>query len=259
MCAYMTKALREAKLHTSWLSPDNPYEQAVERFVRAILDPRRGEAFQRAFLPFAERVAELGIYNALAQLLIKITAPGIPDFYQGTELWDLHLVDPDNRRPVDYPRRRQLLEQLACRRDGDDRTLASDLLEQRHDGRIKMFVMARGLCARRQMPDVFTGEYLPLETIGDRRESVFAFARRHQSGFAVTCVPRLLAQVASHPAPPLGPVWGDTRIELPSGAPPTFRNVLTGALVDTEPAEQGSTIRVAALLDCLPLALLTAR
>src|SRR5207245_2170885 len=112
ICAYMTKALRESKVHTSWLSPDEEYEDAVQRFVRAILDPRRAAPFLDAFAPLQARVAELGIYNGLAQLLIKMTAPGIPDFYQGTELWDLNLVDPDNRRPADYARRCQLLKDL---------------------------------------------------------------------------------------------------------------------------------------------------
>src|SRR6185436_15578946 len=107
--AYMIKAVREAKQHTTWLRPDEQYEAAVERFVRAILDRRRPNLFLAAFEPFQARIAELGIYNSLAQLLIKITAPGVPDFYQGTELWDLSLVDPDNRRPVDYARRRDVL------------------------------------------------------------------------------------------------------------------------------------------------------
>jgi (1->4)-alpha-D-glucan 1-alpha-D-glucosylmutase len=109
------------------------------------------------------------------------------------------------------------------------------------------------------MREVFAGEYLPLETSGQRRDSVFAFARRHQSGFAVTCVPRMLGSMIAPPAPPLGDVWGDTRIELPSGAPSTFRDVLTGAAVSPEPAAEGSTIRAAALFDRLPLALLIAR
>src|SRR6185295_17631327 len=102
MAAYMIKALREAKQRTNWLRPDERYEAAVVRFVRAILDRRRPNPFLAAFEPFQARIAELGIYNSLAQLLIKITAPGVPDFYQGNELWDLSLVDPDNRRPVDY-------------------------------------------------------------------------------------------------------------------------------------------------------------
>ena len=107
MCAYMTKALREAKVHTSWLSPDEGTNGRSTRFIDAILDGRRANPFLQSFLPFQARVAELGIYNSLAQLLIKITAPGVPDFYQGTELWDLNLVDPDNRRPVDYAMRQR--------------------------------------------------------------------------------------------------------------------------------------------------------
>src|SRR5207248_3593431 len=126
-------------VHTSWFGPDEEYEEGVLRFVDAILDTRRPNPFLDAFRPFAARVAELGIYNSLAQLVVKIAAPGVPDFYQGTELWDLTLVDPDNRRPVDYEKRRQT---LPCLRN------PAELLEQRADGRIKMFVMHRGLQAR---------------------------------------------------------------------------------------------------------------
>src|SRR4029079_11568452 len=104
--AFMLKALREAKEHTSWLSPDPAYEAAMSRFIEAILDRRRPNPFLQAFVPFQARVAELGIYNSLAQLVIKVTAPGVPDFYQGTEFWDLNLLDPDNRRQVDYGGRR---------------------------------------------------------------------------------------------------------------------------------------------------------
>jgi len=118
LVAYMKKALRESKVHTSWLGPDDAYETAVERFVRAILDRRRPNQFLQTFEPFQAHVAELGIYNSLAQLLIKITAPGVPDFYQGTELWDLNLCDPDNRRPVDYTRRRDVLSGLKACRNG---------------------------------------------------------------------------------------------------------------------------------------------
>src|SRR5262249_23202374 len=113
--AYMLKAVRESKAHTSWLGPDEEYERVVLRFVDTLLDRRRPNAFLAAFQPFQARVAELGIYNSLAQLLIKTTAPGVPDFYQGSELWDLNPVDPDNRRPVDYERRRTLLEAMGPR------------------------------------------------------------------------------------------------------------------------------------------------
>jgi len=129
--SYMQKALREAKVHTSWLSPDEAYEAAVERFVVNILDRQRPNAFLHAFVPFQARVAQLGIYNSLAQLVIKVTAPGVPDFYQGTEFWDFNLVDPDNRRPVDYVRRRQQLDEVT-------NASPEDLLASRADGRVKI-------------------------------------------------------------------------------------------------------------------------
>ena len=138
IAGYMTKAMREAKIHTSWLNPNDEYEKAVERFVEAIVDRRRSQ-FLTSFLPFQARVAELGIYNSLSQLAIKMTAPGVPDFYQGTEFWDLHLVDPDNRRPVDYDRRREVLAALdACATPAGE--CAEQLLAHRADGRVKLFV-----------------------------------------------------------------------------------------------------------------------
>src|SRR5262249_33809521 len=195
LCAYMIKALREAKVHTSWLSPDEEYERAVTEFVRAILDRRRPGAFMQTFVPFQARVAEAGIYNSLGQLVIKITAPGVPDFYQGTELWDLTLVDPDNRHPVDYAARRDALGALTrcAGSEGCAPRLAAQLVESRRDGRIKMYVMNRGLAARGEHHDLYErGEYVPLDTTGSHRECVFAFARADGGRAAITCVPRLV-------------------------------------------------------------------
>lgn len=268
ICAYMTKALRESKVHTSWLSPDEEYENAVQRFVKAILVPGRATPFLEAFVPFQARVAELGIYNGLAQLVIKITAPGIPDFYQGAELWDLNLVDPDNRRPVDYAYRRQILKELTCPSRNrecqvDDAAMATELLARRRDGRIKMFVMARALAARRRLRDAFAGEYIPLQTAGGRSDAVFAFARRHGSEYAITCVPRLIASIVPDAAgPPLGAVWADTCVELPEDTPAVFRDVLTGATIEAERSGAGTdftTIAAATLFERLPVALLVAR
>jgi (1->4)-alpha-D-glucan 1-alpha-D-glucosylmutase len=260
ICAYMTKALRESKVHTSWLSPDEEYEDAVQRFVRAVLDPRRAGPFLEAFVPFQARVAELGIYNSLAQLLIKMTAPGIPDFYQGTELWELNLVDPDNRRPVDYAHRRELLEELMCPNKTDEAAAVAELFAHRKDGRVKMFVTTRVLAARRRLQSVFTGEYIPLQTAGTRSGSVFAFARRHGSEYAVTCVPRLIASVIPDAAEPaLGSVWMDTRVELPEDAPSAFRDVFTGAAIVAERGGTSiTTMPAATLFEQLPVALLVA-
>jgi (1->4)-alpha-D-glucan 1-alpha-D-glucosylmutase len=251
---YMVKALREAKVHTGWLSPDEEYEAAVLGFIDAILDPRR--LFLAQFTPFQRRIAELGIYNSLAQLVIKIAAPGVPDFYQGTELWDLSLVDPDNRLEVDYDLRRRRLEEVA--RD-DDPDLVANLLDNRADGRIKMFTMVRGLNARAARRTVFeNGTYVPLASRGDRRECVFAFMRRHQDRLAIACVPRLIAKLAADAVPPLGrAAWPDTRIELPESIGPcVLRDVFTGAATFVGHNEAGFSLDVANIFGRFPVALL---
>jgi (1->4)-alpha-D-glucan 1-alpha-D-glucosylmutase len=250
---YLLKALREAKVHTSWLSPDEEYEHGVFEFVQALLDRRR--PFLDTFRPFEQRIAELGVYNSLAQLVIKVTAPGIPDFYQGTELWDLSLVDPDNRRPVDYDRRRALLAGL---NESDPASLATLLLEQRRDGRVKLMTMVRALAVRSAMRDLFQkGDYVPLATSGAMPESVFAFARRFNHQAALTCVPRLVARlVPDARRPPLGrEAWGDTRIsvrDLPGLA--TLRDAFTGLTV---PVRDG-LLDAAEVFSTFPVALLVA-
>jgi (1->4)-alpha-D-glucan 1-alpha-D-glucosylmutase len=260
LATYMTKAMREAKIHTSWLSPDEEHEQAVLRFLDAMLDRRRAPLFWQAFGPFQSRVAELGIYNSLAQLLVKIAAPGVPDFYQGTELWDLSLVDPDNRRPVDYERRRRLLGELqSCPGCGDASGLASELLANRHDGRIKLFATTRALAARARLRELFErGDYVPLETAGARRECLFAFARRHEQTAAIVCVPRLVASLLPEGGAPLGAVWGDSRIELPDDAirAGRFRDIFSGTIVEPRPVDGRPALDASALLSRFPIALL---
>ena len=262
IAAYMTKALREAKVHTSWLSPDEAYENAVTRFVGAILDRSRSALFLDSFRGFESRIVELGMYNGLAQVLIKITAPGVPDFYQGTEFWDLNLVDPDNRRPVDYEKRREVLTALdatpGCAAALPQ--LASQLLEQRTDGRVKLFVTTQALAARAERRPVFErGEYIPLAASGVLRDHVFAFARRLGDDVAITCVPRLLASiVADSGAPPLGSVWGDASIDV-SGALDEpgirLRDVFTGTTLEPDDAR---TISLATVFERFPVALLIA-
>jgi (1->4)-alpha-D-glucan 1-alpha-D-glucosylmutase len=141
--AYMTKAMREAKQETSWTAPDPAYEEGVEQFIRRILDPAAGRAFLADLLPFQAHIARLGAVNGLAQTLLKLTVPGVPDTYQGSELWDLSLVDPDNRRPVDFPLRAAWL--------AEPRPVA-ELLRDWQSGRIKQHVVARTLALRRQLP-----------------------------------------------------------------------------------------------------------
>jgi (1->4)-alpha-D-glucan 1-alpha-D-glucosylmutase len=252
---FIVKALREAKVNSSWLNPDEEYESAVTRFAAAIMDRRRGAPFRDAFLPFHARVADLGIYNSLAQLAIKITAPGIPDFYRGTEFWDLNLVDPDNRRPVDFAERQRVLATLHdC--GGRVAVDVDELLASRRDGRIKLFATAKGLAVRARFRDVFErGEYVPLQTFGLRKDCAFAFERRLGETSVVTCVPRLIVSlVPDAAAPPIGAVWGDTEVELSSGAP--LRNIFTDATITPDPAGDRWTVPAAALFDRLPIAVL---
>ena len=259
--AYLSKAMREAKVHTSWLKPDEAYEAAVFAFIDRILDPRR--PFLAAFRPFQTRVAEIGILNSLAQLLIKITAPGVPDFYQGTELWDLTLVDPDNRRPVDYAWRSRLIAEVTPE-PGSQAALLRSLLDRRAEGGIKLFTATRALQTRTARAPIFReGAYLPLRIDGPNRESVFAFARQHESGLAITCVPRLVANLpGAHLTPPPGDgsstdVWKDTRIQIPHGlGTPSLRDVFTDAAVPLLHSEEGMALAVDQLFARFPVALL---
>jgi len=256
---YLTKALREAKVHTSWLTPDVEYERAVLSFVDGLLSERR--PFLERFRPFQRRVAEIGMVNSLAQLLIKCTAPGVPDFYQGTELWDLTFVDPDNRRPVDYGVRTSLLQQVQTETPSPSH--ARTLVETRQNGRIKLYTIARALAVRRALAGTFaSGAYVPLRTTGTHAEQIFAFARTGPSGIAVTCVPRLIGSLPGRCAsPPLGrECWGDTAALLPCslGALP-LANAFTGQQVTPTPNPgNGTRLEVGDVFADFPVGLLTA-
>ncbi|MBP8646588.1 MAG: malto-oligosyltrehalose synthase [Syntrophobacteraceae bacterium] len=227
--AYLIKAVREAKVHTAWIKPDTAYEEAYLGFVRALLTPSARNPFLEDFLIFQRRIAFFGIFNSLAQVLIKIAAPGVPDFYQGTELWDLSLVDPDNRRPVDFAARDSHLANLEKRWPEDPLALVSDLLVNREDGRIKLFVIWRGLQDRMKRPDLYRkGGYVPLAVEGSRKDHLLSFARKYRNEWAIVVVPRFLTGVIETGEDPLGErVWQDTRIVLPEDAPGRWRNLFT--------------------------------
>ncbi len=260
--AYMIKAVKEAKQHTSWVSSNREYEEAVSRFVASILDRSEANPFVADFLPFHSRVGQYGLYNSLAQLVIKLAAPGVPDFYQGTELWDFSLVDPDNRRPVDFQARAAMLADLrkaAADQDGRP-ALVRALLDARADGRIKLFVTSEGLRFRRAHQELFRhGRYAPLEGTGERAAHVFAFARSHADRSVVAAVPRLLTQVIPDAqTPPLDEaVWGKTWIVLPHvGEGRRFRNVFSGATLSTVLTEGRPGLPVGQMFADLPVALL---
>ncbi len=171
--AYMAKALKEAKLHTSWVNPNHAYDQAVRDFIERILVRASPNPFLADFLPFQREIAQYGVYNSLSQVLLKIAAPGIPDFYQGTELWDFSLVDPDNRRPVDYVKRADLLADFQSVRGGgsDQRQFVQELLATVSDGRIKLYMTMVGLHYRRAHASLFlSGEYVPLKVEGGKKQ-----------------------------------------------------------------------------------------
>ena len=258
---YMHKALREAKTHVSWINPRPEYDQAVQNFVTALLDRSGSNAFLDDFLPFQGRVAELGMYNSLAQVVLRLAAPGVPELYQGAELWELNLVDPDNRRPVDFRMRQDALAEL--RRGIDEaRTdlagLARTLLEERHDGRIKLYVVHRGLEYRREHPWLFLrGDYIPLEVSGSRSNHVCAFARAHDSEEVVIAVPRLLSRVSGGVVPVGLGVWGEDAVVLPAGRESVvYRNLFTGELINTAERDGRRTLPIAAAFSTLPVAML---
>src|SRR3989441_9060367 len=233
---FMFKALREAKVNTSWVSPRPEYDAAVRRFVDGLLDRSGPNSFLNDFLPFQRRVSAWGMYNALSQTLLKLTIPGVADFYQGTELWDLSLVDPDNRRPVDFAQRRRLLDALVAEiaASPDLSTLAHGLLETKDDGRVKMYLIHQALKLRRAQAELFLeGAYRPLETRGSLAAHVCSFARVRGAAVALTVVPRLYARRPADEPPCGAAYWpDDTHVVVPADLGGHFRNVLTGVRVE---------------------------
>ncbi len=263
VAAYMQKVTREAKVHTSWINPNPAYEAATAGFVAALLDPAADNPFLADFLPFQRAVAWFGMYNSLSQVLLKAASPGVPDFYQGNELWDFSLVDPDNRRPVDYRLRARALadiEQRFSRRGAVAADEARALLDTLPDGRAKLFLTWRALALRRDDEALFRdGEYLPLDVSGEHAAQLIAFARRAGGRVAVVLVPRLYASLASGGnALPLGrQAWGDTRVDLrPAAAAGRWRQALTDEHVEVPGGPDAPFVYVGDALRSFPVGLL---
>jgi len=260
--AYMGKAIHEAKVHTSWQNPYEEYDQAVDQFVVNILDPKQSAAFLNDLIPFQRRINRHGRVNGLSQTLLKLTMPGVPDTYQGTELWDFSLVDPDNRRPVDFDHRRAMLDELARRYDepGDARrALARELAESPIDGRAKLLVVWRALQARKRWPELFSaGEYAPALSFGTHEASLFAFHRSQGAESAVVAVPRLSVRLNFDGEFPLGEAaWEDSGIRLANVKPGTqYQNAFTGATVTTTDRDGETVLMAADLFADFPVALL---
>jgi (1->4)-alpha-D-glucan 1-alpha-D-glucosylmutase len=234
---YMLKAIREAKQNTSWINQNAEYESAVRSFVRALLNPVADNKFLKDFVLFQRRIVRIGMWNGLSQTLLRLTCPGVPDIYQGNELWDFSLVDPDNRRPVDYDRLRKIFEGLKKWGNAPDPSSIDGLMKTPEDGRIKSYLIWRTLCLRQQHPELFQkGEYLPLVVAGARGDHVVAFARKFEGTCVVVIVPRLISGLLNDfDLPPAGPqIWEDTHVRLPDSGGKHWRNVFTGEVEDWE-------------------------
>jgi len=250
---WLLKALREAKQRTSWANADPAYEGACTEFLDRILDVSRANPFLDDFRPFQARVAYFGMLNGLAQTTLKLTLPGVPDIYQGTELWDLNLVDPDNRRPVDFALRHQLLGEVRSVETAASPTEAvRRWLGAWPDGRIKLHLILTLLGLRHRHPDLFVkGGYEPLEASGARAEHVVAFQRRGAGAVLVVAVGRLLGKTGAASLDPQ--LWQDTTV---AAAPGGYRDVLTGRAIEAVASEHGGTLRMNEVFGDLPVGVL---
>jgi len=253
---YVIKAVREAKVHTAWLRPDSDYENGFGTFVETLLKAPDASEFLSKFRPFQAKIAEYGILNSLSQVLLKNTAPGVPDLYQGDEFWNLSFVDPDNRRSVDYEQRMNALKQLKARLPHESLALIDRLFETRATGTIKLFLTYQLLQARKTFVDLFQqGDYQPLEVVGELQQHVIAFARTYKGQMAIAIAPRFFTTLVQPGERPLGAaVWKDTQIVLPVGSPSTWTNAITAQSMQSQ-----ESIAVGGALQHFPVALLVSR
>jgi (1->4)-alpha-D-glucan 1-alpha-D-glucosylmutase len=259
---YMIKASREAKVNTSWINPNEAYELAMTSFIDHITHPGPGNKFLPEFLPFQQKISRCGMYNSLAQTLLKICVPGVPDFYQGTELWHFNLVDPDNRRPVDYEMRINMLSELKRKEAGmSGVNIAEELYHSMDDGRIKMYLTYKALAYRKANRGLFEkGAYLPLAIAGFGADHVCAFARSLDGASAIVAVPRFLWRLMPEEVSmPLDKVlWNDTYIILPDAdGEAEYRNVFTDEIVRAEQQKEGiQGLALYGMLSSFPVALM---
>jgi (1->4)-alpha-D-glucan 1-alpha-D-glucosylmutase len=258
---YVVKAAREAKVKTSWTDADPTHPDALRAFVASVLTGTEGREFREDFHRFQRRVARVGIVHSLSQALLKLTSPGVPDIYQGSELWDLNLVDPDNRRPVDFDLRAGLLGELRSRIErGESRgAVASSLLSDPHNGAVKLYLIWTVLNHRREEPDLYRrGEYVPLKAEGPYADRLVAYARRGEGRSAIVIAPRLVSGLMGEDGTrmPLGEAWESTNLVIPTDLGTGWSDRLTGKVVKARGSLSGRSIPLAGVLDVLPVALL---
>lgn len=261
---YMIKALREAKVNTSWISPNTAYENAVTTFIDAILSDAPVIKFLDEFRPFQKIISHFGMLNSLSQTLLKMASPGVPDFYQGTELWDFSLVDPDNRRPVDFDMRRKklaILRDNASRFGPDSTGFLKELLQNWEDGSIKLYVIVKTLAYRKEHHSLFMkGAYIPLTCEGELKNHLCAFARQSEDKSVLVIAPRLMTKVLHFACDlPLGEkVWRGSSVVLPDEITGNvFTNVLTGEKIETVINSGKRILYAGDLYSCFPIAMLS--
>jgi (1->4)-alpha-D-glucan 1-alpha-D-glucosylmutase len=239
------KSIREAKRRTSWINPNEAYESACLRFVERVLETDRQNPFLDDFVAFQQRIAQLGVLNSISQTVLALTAPGVPDIYRGGVLWDLSMVDPDNRRPVDFDLRQRMLAEV------DQDLQIREWMTAWQDGRIKLAIVAALLRCRRQYPEVFSrGSYEPIAFEGPLSNHLLGFTRRNGSHRCIVVVGRLFARLLGDAPAYSGAAWGDARVEA-AAAPESMTNLLTGETVAT-----AAGLRLSDILADLPAAVL---
>jgi (1->4)-alpha-D-glucan 1-alpha-D-glucosylmutase len=257
---YAIKAIREAMVHTRWTEPNKAHEEAVCAFVQHILDPVNNSAFLCSVARFDEKIAYAGVINSLGQVLLKIACPGVPDFYQGAELWHRRLVDPDNREPVHFGTRTNALQNLISRAESGVTQLIQNLLNTSHDGGIKLYVIWKALNCRAQRPELFrVGRFLPLEATGHRADQIISFERRHRGEQAITVIPRwLTTMLRQTERAASADYWNGTTLVLPAGSYKSWTNIFTGEQTEAHAGGSGGDtfLEVGDLLTSFPVALL---
>lgn len=254
---YMAKAIKEAKVRTSWTNPDSAYDDAVARFVDGCFDPDPGATFLAEVRDFKRRIERAGQHNALGQLLLKLASPGVVDTYQGCELWDLSLVDPDNRRPVDFAQRARLLDALDAQAKEDREGLCARLVRELDDGQAKLFLLSRVLRLRQRQAELFrSGGYKALDLSGSRAQAAVAFVRELEDSVIIVCAPRYVLSALESPEGLAG-AYENTFLDLPEAyAGMMFRDVFTGRQVRPERGSGGVVLPLAPLLSGFPVVLL---
>jgi (1->4)-alpha-D-glucan 1-alpha-D-glucosylmutase len=245
-------------INTRWTEPNKSHETALGRFIEELLSPKN-ESFLRDFGAFQEKTAYCGMINGLAQAVLKITCPGVPDFYQGSELWDFRLVDPDNRGTVDFAERSRLVETVVRQSEGDLASAAREFVEHWPDGRIKLYVIRKSLSYRLRNEELFSkGDFVPVETRGKCAEHVVAFLRSLGDLCALTVVPRWLAASQADPQQTdLREFWQDTALVLRRETPRSWRNIFTDQGIAGQISGAEQTLLVADVLVRFPVAILT--